>query len=488
VAKRFFMARLVRLLHDVGIPGLGRQFEWETWKSQPNILKRAGQDNAPYAGLTAIDFQAGLALLPFLPMSPADVVLIFRGLSRGRFVQFDQSDLATLDRYVAEHPDLPEEALALLDELRASDQAYRMALPDLTNFRLPAPWRARRRRAIAQAYRDTWVSRGFVTGDRSGKLVPAPAWWTFYLLGAVPLLGKLLRRCWGRPDYAAHLRSLLQPPYFLSWLKSLRYQALIGWHHAGRGSERHLAWLADRPLPFILERVLLSWLPWWWLHRALADWRWAGRRMLFGITQPFRLLFIRRVREAWMLHHLEEGKRQGMVTDTEAEEVHSQMTDPFIQEYLKCLAVHVCTLPVTQVVAIALGAGIAWYKGLSYAEGAAWAGGLLVFFAFAPMSPGSITRGLYVVYVAIRQREVKRYRLALILSFWKYVGYLAFPIQMVATYPTLSRFMASRWATGFVSFVPVFGESGALLQHTVFDTFYNLPISLHRRWEEKRDT
>jgi hypothetical protein len=188
-----------------------------------------------------------------------------------------------------------------------------------------------------------------------------------------------------------------------------------------------------------------------------------------------------------MLQHLEDGIKVGMVTDAEAEEVRHQMTDRFIQEYLKCLAVHVCTLPVTQVVAIALGAGIAWYKGMTYGEGALLAGGLLAIFAVAPMSPGSITRGLYVVYVVLRQREFKKYRLALMLSFWKYVGYLAFPIQMVATYPTLSRFMASRWATGFVAFVPVFGEAGALLQHKVFDAFYNFPISLRRRWQDKRE-
>ena len=53
-------------------------------------------------GLTAIDFRAGLALLPMLPMSPADFWLILRGLSRGRIAQFDRPDMERFRRFIAE--------------------------------------------------------------------------------------------------------------------------------------------------------------------------------------------------------------------------------------------------------------------------------------------------------------------------------------------------------------------------------------------------
>ena len=102
-AKKHFMARFVRLLHRIGAPEFARQYEWWTAKSQPNVLKRLDAGDGPSDGLTAIDFRAGLALLPFLPMSPADVPLIWRGLRRGALVQFDRGDLGQLETYIDEH-------------------------------------------------------------------------------------------------------------------------------------------------------------------------------------------------------------------------------------------------------------------------------------------------------------------------------------------------------------------------------------------------
>jgi hypothetical protein len=86
----------------------------------------------------------------------------------------------------------------------------------------------------------------------------------------------------------------------------------------------------------------------------------------------------------------------------------------------------------------------------------------------------------------IRERNWRDYLWAVLISFWKYVGYLAFPIQMVAKFPALSRFMAGRWATSMVRFVPVFGERGALLEHWVFDFFFNVPVSVRRRFSRRR--
>jgi hypothetical protein len=41
--------------------------------------------------------------------------------------------------------------------------------------------------------------------------------------------------------------------------------------------------------------------------------------------------------------------------------------------------------------------------------------------------------------------------------------------------------MAAHWATEAVHVVPVFGESGALLEHKVFTWFYNVPLTLRGR-------
>jgi len=92
-----------------------------------------------------------------------------------------------------------------------------------------------------------------------------------------------------------------------------------------------------------------------------------------------------------------------------------------------------------------------------------------------------VARGLYVLYLVIKERNFKDYNIAVFLAFFKYIGYLAFPIQMTYRYPALARFMAGHWATEAVHIVPVFGEGGALLEHKVFNLFYNWPLTIRGR-------
>ena len=48
-----------------------------------------------------------------------------------------------------------------------------------------------------------------------------------------------------------------------------------------------------------------------------------------------------------------------LLTEEDAGIILGQINEPFIQKYLKSLAVHVCTLPVTQVVSVIVAV---WYK------------------------------------------------------------------------------------------------------------------------------
>jgi hypothetical protein len=89
--------------------------------------------------------------------------------------------------------------------------------------------------------------------------------------------------------------------------------------------------------------------------------------------------------------------------------------------------------------------------------------------------------------MAIRDRNFNDYNIALFLSYFKYVGYLAFPIQMTYHYPALARFMAGHWATEAVHMVPVFGERGALLEHWVFNLFYNWPLTIRKRMQHRAE-
>ena len=208
----------------------------------------------------------------------------------------------------------------------------------------------------------------------------------------------------------------------------------------------------------------------------------AGERGLFA----YRMLYRADLRRAHLLRETEDGLAQRMLTEAEAVRIRRQAQDPLVETYLKCLAVHVCMLPATNLVVLG---GAWWYaatRGLTLAEGARVAALGWAIFAVAPMSPGSLLRGLFVLFVAVKRRSFKGLRLALALSFWRGVGYMAFPLQMISTFPALARFLAARWAIRAVRLIPVYGRRGALLEHRVFDLTFNLPLTLARLWKSRR--
>ena len=302
----------------------------------------------------------------------------------------------------------------------------------------------------------------------------------FFLVGLLPLLGRVIRRVWARADYRKHYGAMLGSwDYFRRAVRGRIAEKLVVWHRAGRVSESRAMALADCP-GWFWGHLVLSVLP-VGLHRFLTDGEFFRAKLAFIFVRPVRLYFNAGMREQWLRDMVAEGQKNHIVTDDDAATILGRINEPFIQKYLKSLAVHVCTLPVTQVVSVFVAI---WYKvanQLSWGE--AWGEMLFILAVFqvTPISPGSICRGAYVVYLVCKEKNFKDYNIAIFLGFFKYVGYLAFPIQMAYRYPVLARFMAAHWATGAVHIVPVFGEKGALLEHGVFAWFYNWPLTLRRR-------
>ena len=487
LAKRDFMRRLVELLHDMGAPELARQYEWWTMKSQPNVLKRTDAGTGPGHGLSAIDFRAGLALLPFLPMSPVDLLLILKGIGRGSWVQFDRGDLAKLEAFIQEHPAEFADLQDAVEELRQVEPAYRRSLPDVTHqgFRLLCD--SRLRQNVVDGTVNAWTANEHVDDAHAQRLRQGRLrFMLFWCMGAIPLLGKHLRRLCGHDRFRLHVRKCLTSfRYLWQTLAVLRTEVLIEWHRDGRVSDARALVFARAPVRFWTHRILFGLLPAKW-HRFLTDGPYAWECLRFAVTYPLRLLFDPAFRERWLSEQVHEGHAQGMLSDAEASEILDRLKDPYIQRYLKCCAVHVCTLPVTQVVSVLVALYVAIRFGKTWDESLAYAGAVLVAFQVVPISPGSIVRGVYAVYVMLSERDFRRYRIAVLISFWKYIGYLGFPIQMVAEYPALARFMAGRWATQAVHIIPVFGERGALLEHTAFDLFFNVPLTLRSAWQSRK--
>ena len=270
--------------------------------------------------------------------------------------------------------------------------------------------------------------------------------------------------------------------YFIKALKGKWLERVLSWHRSGRITEQEAPVLAHSLGRFLL-RLPLSILP-VGLYKFLTSWEYAKATLAFIFVRPVQLYFNAQMREEWLADMVEQGKKKRIITTSDADEIIKTLKEPFIQKYLKSLAVHICLMPTTHIVAMALAAYFIWtHPDMPRAQAWAIGLGILALFQVIPVSPGSLARGFYVLFLVIRERNFKDYSVALFLAFFKYVGYLAFPIQMTYRYPTLARFMAGHWATESVHAVPVFGESGALLEHGVFCLFYNWPLTIRRHME-----
>jgi len=488
IHKRLFMHELVALLHEMGAPELARQYEWWTCKSQPNVLKRLDADDAPQAGVTAIDFRAGLALLPFLPMSPADFWLILRGLARGWLVQFDRSDPRKFERFIAEHRDDFEELQPAINELKRQEPLHRRSLPDVTHHHFRLLTDAALRQSIKEGTVTAWQNLDKIDEAHAERLrARRGRFAVLYLVSFVPLLGRFGLKLWGNARQRAHLkRCLTSGSYLWRAMRGARIETIIAWHRAGRCSDERALKLVHRPVRYWIQRILVGWLPASW-HRAATEPAFAWARLREKARFVWQFLRDPPFREAWLLEQVRLGRAEGMLTADEAGKISDQIKDPYIQKYLKCLAVHVCTVPVTQIVMVLVGAAVVayclTYRGLNWPEALALGTAAAALVQLMPISPGSIARGLFVLYLMIRERDIKNYYIAAPVAFIHVIGYLAFPLQMVAHDPALARYMAGRWATSAVRFVPVFGERGGLLEHFVFDVFFNFPLSLKERFK-----
>jgi hypothetical protein len=481
-SKREFMGNIVQLMHEMGAHECARQYEWSTWKSQPNCLKREDAEGSPSGGLVAVDFRAGLALLPFLPMSPGDFKLIGQGLMRGSLAQFDRGDLKALEQFVGAHEDEFSDMHHALEDLRESERVYRDSTPDITHNHVRLLVSPRLWATVLKGAVTGWRVRNLIDDQFRQRLKHSRALTILFLtMGLMPFLGKVIRRAWGHGDWRRHYAGIVSSRNYLNRAVRARViELLMDWHRSGRiDGERALAiarnpWRFSCHLPFAVLPARF--------HRFLTDWQYARERIDYLIARPVRLYFNAGQREQWLREMVTEGRRNHLVSDEDSGVIISQVGEPFIQKYLKSLAVHVCTLPVTQIVSVLLAViYVAMHPELPRAQAWVIGLGIIALFQVVPISPGSLARGLYVLWLVIRERNFKDYNVAVFLGFFKYIGYLAFPIQMAYRYPTLARFMAGHWATEAAHMVPVFGERGALLEHEVFNLFYNWPLTIRRR-------
>ena len=378
--------------------------------------------------------------------------------------------------------------LRMLDDLKTTEQIYRNSIPDITHNHIRLLYSGQLWSTIFSSAVTGWKVRTLIDDKHEQKLRSSKfLTLLFFLTGVIPFLGRLIRRIWTRADWRKHYSQMLKSRnYFKNALKGKMTEKAIIWHRAGRLDDTAALNVAAK-ISYFLAHLHLSILP-AGLHKFLTDSRFRKEKLVYIFVRPFRLYFNAELREQWLREMVTSGQQKHILSDEDAQTILSQINEPFIQKYLKSLAVHVCTLPVTQIVSVTIAAVFVWtHPEMPRAQAWGIGLGIIALFQVVPISPGSLVRGLYVLYLVIRERNFRDYNIAVFLGFFKYVGYLAFPIQMTYHYPALARFMASHWATEAVHIVPVFGERGALLEHWIFGLFYNRPLTIRRRMRKRAE-
>ncbi|MFA5238873.1 MAG: hypothetical protein WC476_04085, partial [Phycisphaerae bacterium] len=272
-AKKMFMRDFVSLLHNIGAYEFARQYEWSTCKSQPNCLKHKDTEDNPSAGLTAVDFRAGLALLPFLPMSPGDFKLITNGIKRGSLVQFDRGDINKLQTFVNAHSDDFADMREMLDTLKVNERIYRDSIPDITHNHIRLLFSRRLWSTIFDSAVTGWKVQNLVDEEHEQKLRKSKnLTLLFFVIGLVPFLGRFVRRLWARQDWRKHYQAMLtSSEYLLKALGTKIIEKAVAWHRAGRISSKQALKLAEQPwLYFYHLPFLILIFP--GLHRILTDW------------------------------------------------------------------------------------------------------------------------------------------------------------------------------------------------------------------------
>jgi hypothetical protein len=488
-AKKQFMADFVNMLHGIGAYEFARQYEWSTCKSQPNCLKRKDAADHPAKGLTAVDFRPGLVLLPFLPMSPGDFSLIAQGIMRGSLVQFDRGDVSKLESFVLANPQHFADMRGMLDELKDDEQIYRSSVPDFAQKGIRLFYDGKLWSQILAGSITGWKVRNLIDDEGEAKLRSKKSRAVmFLLLGLIPFLGTIFRRLWARADWRSHYTEMFTRwDYFCRAVRGKIFEKTIGWYRCGRISINQTLRIYDQPWRFFLHLPFLLLIS-AGLHRFLTDSAFRKEKLANIFVRPFKLYFNPSLREQWLRDMVAEGRKKHMLTDDDAEIILSQVNEPYIQKYLVSLVVHLMTLPISEIVMVLVTAiYVLTRPQLSWDEAWKIAVAIFAIWQVIPISPGSLVRGFYVVWLMIKERDFKNYNIAVSIAFFRIIGYLAFPIQMTYRYPALARFMAGHWATEMVHIVPVFGERGALLERWVFCLFYNWPLTIRRRMARRAE-
>jgi hypothetical protein len=243
--------------------------------------------------------------------------------------------------------------------------------------------------------------------------------------------------------------------------------------------EKHAEFLTRNPVLFLLERFTIGFLP-IVLHRVILRPAriWAGIRTGFLFLKNF--ITSPEFREQWFLNEIAAGEKDGMLTTEERAHLEGVVKDPFIVRYLKCLGVHFATVPITQIVSVICSVPI-------------WAVWLLTKRTFVGRGPRRLRpdgcalsgnadftrfhlpRRLCGLSDDQRTQPARlHHRRPRFLFKIRRLPRLPAPDDhhLPAPCPLYGQPLGHQYGTHVI---PVFGEKGALMEHWIFDSFFNRP-------------
>lgn len=477
--KRAFMDWLVGLCDRLGAEGVARQYIWDTWISQANVLTRTEVDYP--AEFIAVDWRPGLAVPFFLPLSPAHARLILRGLRRGRTVLFDYLDTAALRRDLNELPKPNKNLKDTLAALLADDAWDRRTRPDLWQSTDAVLCDHARRQAIQAALVSDWQHLGRIAAARATRLKHSRLrFGVHFLLSLLPLLGPWLQSMLDHPGYRWHVRAwLAKPGYRKTYLEAVQARDLAEWIWFGRATQAQATRLAASNGAYLAQKLGLSWMP-PVIHRLATDPARRREMLRRAFVQPARLILDEAARLAWLEGVVQVQVERGVLPEPEAAAALRRLRTPRLHGFVRDLGLSFGLEIFSRLLYILLG-----FYGL--AAGTFWP---LLVAMLGPISPSGVVRLAYIggqllFEAPLIWRERKRKLLAarlsgMLIAPWRFVGNFCVPVEMFAYEPQIALLVAEYLVYQLVRLIPVFGGRNKLLEYTAFQLTFNLPLSLRR--------
>ena len=271
-------------------------------------------------------------------------------------------------------------------------------------------------------------------------------------LGLIPgRTGRFLQRCWAHRTYRSHVRRFLDDSaYRHRVVHDAIARRMANWRDSGRGSPKLR--LSRINLTFIVHFLLSGVTP-ASVHRWLTD---SNRRRevwstiyLFCASQRFQSAYGRH-----LVGELIRGwQRQGRLQTAEANMLHKQLAATDLDEYVRCMGMHLGLKILLPALAPLK------FGGLAATSATGNPLYLLPIFAL-PAARTAITlwRMLHP------SRRHIRYFEALLIGPLPIIGSLAYPVQMRASHPELSEFLLREAASRIGRMIPVYGGKDSRME------------------------